>query len=326
MGMPESLPEMETNDDGKWIKSPLLFNFVIHVERETEYTAMDFTTGMRDLIKNIVDNIETNDAALNLQTDFTFLEGIRDFRPTFVNEVESRRDMRVDPHAHEYEVVVDSMRRSPNFTDVAKILEDLRGDTPSHVMGGFIWNKPSDLGYWYEDYRREVAGIENPTYDWRSNILWGATEMTPSGKNPLAAFGAWRPRGHTSLTDFTTFSDRTQVYMSRGCVIKFLPASGTGTYDLDRIKLQIDSVFDIYSAQSDGFFMQSLFIQTGYFISPGPSVDKTRADTLAADVIEIIDYVNAKGAPIAWRSIQGCYNIWKDLFGRQFYLDGSGCL
>jgi hypothetical protein len=324
MGIPADLPEMEKNEDGMWIKSPLLFNFVMHVERETEYTDRSFAEGMMDLIRNIVDNIETNDAALNLQSDFTFLEGTRDFRPDFVNDVESRRDMRVDPHAHE---VAAGGGRSPNFTDVAKILEDLRGDTPSHVMGGFTWNEPSDLGYWYEDYRRDVAGVENPTYNWRSNILWGATEMTPSGdKNPLAAFGAWRPRGHASLADFTTFSDRTQVYMSRGCVIKFLPASGTGTYDLGRIKSQIDTVFAVYNAKTEGFFMQSLFIQAGYFISAGPSVDKPRADALAADVIDIINYVNKKGAPIAWRSIQGCYNIWKDLFGRQFYLDGGGCL
>ena len=326
--------------------TPYYINFVLHNEREgANYADPAIYDKMRRFSRQLGETIVDSQAALNFQSDYVFLENVISFEGThaspkkYAGKAETHdlniiewlnqlHEVATDPHAHD--------NPPCNYTDVAYLHEQLLGYPPRHLMGGFVWDEGTAFGTrtvsWLDYADSESCFKYSKKYTWRPVILWGAArhDAVTGEKIELPAFGAWKPKGLKDLATFTTHAPgRVMTLVSRGCIIKMLPSSGTGVYDLDANVINpLRTSMNTCAAHPEGFFMQSIIIQAGYFTIT-ESWNDGRTIQLLGDIPTIVSTVNAYAAKIGievrWRTIQGAYNYWHDVYrANPYYLDLTG--
>jgi len=152
----------------------------------------DFYLANRKLVKLLVETIANKGAALNLQSDWNYLQAVarhdqNEIISTTNNKHIARwmaedKHVELDPHAHETRY---------NYADVASLYEPL-GLAPTKTVGGFLFSPPDNPQGW-EQHQKGINGKIFPNYFWKADILWGAATGLHQGKDDTSS-GIWRPQ------------------------------------------------------------------------------------------------------------------------------------
>lgn len=175
----------------------LYLTIVVHNEepanRRPDYlNNRDSYLANRKLVKLLAEMIADKNAALNIQSDWNYLQAVaRHEQSELLSETNKKNiarwmaeDKRVelDPHAHETRY---------NYADVASLFAPL-GLSPTKTVGGFLFSPPDNPQGW-EQHQQGIYGKIYPNFFWKAEILWGAATGLHRGQDDTSS-GIWRPK------------------------------------------------------------------------------------------------------------------------------------
>lgn len=156
----------------------------------------------------LVDVVRERGAALDFQSDWLYLERVREYDVTaavtadtggmdlirWLSEVDPAHIV-VDAHSHEKAA---SDGTSWNYADVQRALQGF-GVPDSGVVGGFLAHPPADA-----DWERFKDGLaDRDGWVWRPSLLWGGASSGHDQDGVAEAAGVWHPldAGHYTEDD-----------------------------------------------------------------------------------------------------------------------------
>ena len=158
-------------------RTPLLFNFVLHIEENASYLERPHLMPYSDGLQEFAETLAAHGGVAAFQLDWTFIEGVARNRPGFLTYLESLGH-EVTPHAHEG---VYSLR------EVKILLQDAGVANPWNGNGHFM------APYW-DDYMAEIAGLPHSCLN--KNVY--TQKLAAVRMNP------WRPKVDTVLNEWLT--------------------------------------------------------------------------------------------------------------------------
>ncbi|MBI5509689.1 MAG: hypothetical protein HY903_13125 [Deltaproteobacteria bacterium] len=165
-----------------------------HAECDPVVTVQSGYLANRDLTLKLVDTVISHGAALDLQSDYLYLDAVKSWdgaaqkaKTGGMNLIQylaglAPAQLVLDAHAHADDTV--------NYTDVS-YMHELMGAPRNGVLGGFLWY-PTENESWTQ-FREVETGRRYPDATWQVEILWGGATLQHRGPDSKAS-GVWRPK------------------------------------------------------------------------------------------------------------------------------------
>lgn len=246
----------------------------------------------RALVVTLAQELAERGVALNLQSDWNFLQAVAAYDTGSVVDSTGGKNLlrwlvedmgvEVDAHAHESEY---------SYADVAYLIEQL-GAPDTGVVGGFLFDPPDIASNgWAQFDDGPVAGRIYPDARWQAQILWGAATRGHQEGQDDATAGVWRPQDPFNFYAHDPAQDL--IYIG-GC-----------TRDEQGV-LDLLADLDSGAAPADGFYTAAIFVPQGAL----------SADDIA-ELTAFIDNLPAEagGLPVRWANLTEIAASWQSDYG-----------
>ena len=179
----------------------------------------NFTT-IKNLLYQIADSVNVNNAKWNMQVESNFILGCLQFDNAYLSEfdvIETLNDMpkiEVDPHNHLDTIVFQNPNFNPyNYADLNHLLDSCGLTTRTNV-GGFIYTADDWVNADWTKWRYGLQGRTFPNQTWTPQVLWGGGTL--NHQQDVDPLGIWHPGGATVSTFLT--NDPSQLLdIGNGC-------------------------------------------------------------------------------------------------------------
>lgn len=253
----------------------------------------EFYLRNRALVVTLVEELAARGVALNLQSDWNFLQAVAAHdQDTVVDGTAGKNLLRwlvedmgveVDPHAHESQY---------NYADVAYLIEQL-GVPTTRVVGGFLFSPPDIASNGWAQHEPPIAGRVYPDALWQAEILWGAATRGHQEGQDDATAGVWRPQDPFNFYVHDPAQDL--IYIG-GC-----------TRDEQGV-LDLLATIESGEGPSDGFYTAAIFVSQGSLSAQDIEALTTFIDSLPSE---------AGGLPVRWANLTEIAAHWQAEYGGQ---------
>ncbi|MFO0548597.1 MAG: hypothetical protein U0271_09430 [Polyangiaceae bacterium] len=309
-------------DGGASVESRVLVSVALHLEPSTAYSqcAVAGYYGTRDRLVEFVKATSALGATLNIQSDNTFLEGIRDCEATATHTNTDGMSLG-DWLAAQSGVEFDAHKEGGNelngtgtgpddflYADVHALL-DADVPNPSDVVGGLIWQDANQLAR-LED-PAGATGVDPASPPWFPAILSlavGTNHHLGNFDDDDFSSGVWRPKGANA--DFTTDDPAKLPYVGPG--LQHTDWGNTCPYGFHDAR---DYIPVILTMVDEGSAAPGLYTAT--LALPEDTLKLGDPAGRWAHAIEIIEGVNelaAADARIQWANYSTVVETWQTEF------------
>ncbi len=305
------------------IPTPTLnFGITSHNEPGEDYSTNANYRPVRDTLQRIVDLISTKSAKYNMELSVNFVQGCLNHEvaaSTSTDVIEYAYKMGGLPYGNVVEI--DPRFKAPAPYSIADVSYSiaLTGAQASNVVGGFVYYNNTSSTYTVGDwltYTTTISGIQNTTYSWTPNIIWGAGSIPPHSKD-LDNYGVWKPRGKADSVDFYCHNPSQTVWnQGNGCSWVLTPTTNVNMM-ISEIRTEATKIKNgTYPANK--FYNASLMINFKDF--KNASYPTFQMPVILSRVLDSMNVLAASGL-IAWKTItqkQTAFSTWTVTTGIPF--------